>query len=205
MVGIMGPGAIAGITQFIIYLSTSARDFSWVDFPSATLPVNFAVAVTAVALASSIFAIGVLCEKKRLNNLILIVCAIVTVFECVVAITAFVYPLTILASVDEHWDDLAFNEARLGVEAEFECCGFGWYDSERTCGFTKSSNVETKACRPALAGSIEKYGNAIGFPMMGMAGAEIFFMLLVYSYRFVMTSDETDPQTGNENGFKTIS
>jgi hypothetical protein len=199
---------IGGLFGFGLSLGLSTLNFSWRDFPGVRVPANLAIAVAVVAMVADAFAIFAICAYSGHKGLIfasLILCGIVAVFEFVVAITAFVYPLTILASIDEHWDDLAFNESRFAVEVEFECCGFGWYDDERTCGFTKSSNVETKSCKSALAGSIEKYGNTMGFGTIGMVGAEIVFLLFVYCYRFVVTCDKKDKPTDKKSGFETVS
>jgi hypothetical protein len=185
----MGSTGFAGYIAFGVFLGTSVGNSSWVDFPNAHGPRNLVIAVAVVGGASAAFKLFLSLVNKVVINRILILWAIVIVFECAVAITAFVYPLTILASIDEHWDDPTFDKPRLTVEGQFTCCGFGWYDSERTCGFRKSSNVETKSCKAALAGSIEEYGNTIGFAVIGMAGAEIVMMLLVCWSSFCVTFD----------------
>jgi hypothetical protein len=204
--GLIAFFGFSSLIVFGIFLAVDTGRESWNDFPGANGPRILAIAGSVVVGASTVLNIFFIMWGKGLITPILIVCGIMTVFACVVAITAFVYPLMILASVDEHWNDPTFDKPRLAVEGEFNCCGFAWYDSERTCGFWTSSNVDPNSCKAALAGSLETYANTIGFAAIGVAGSHIFAMLVVYRCRrFCLPSDLQDQPIGNESDFRKMS
>jgi hypothetical protein len=177
IIGLLNGAIIIGAIVAGVYLYQQRDNVPWASFALAEVPPRVILAVVCFAIASALIGLLAICCDNCIRLLYLVTVVLVILIEISAVIVALVYKDKILTSIDDHWQDPDYQESRITVEKQFQCCGFETPEEVAECGFKPETGSENVTCKDKIAKSIATYEDKIVIGAVVLAVAEILLLI----------------------------
>lgn len=163
------------VAAVIVYKKEKDKD--WSKLIKNNIPFIFILVAMSVAIVSSI--IGFLlccCDKKCLYITYLIIIVIVILVEIAAIVLAFCFKDKIIDGIEENWMKIKFNETRITIEKNYECCGFKSEIPLDKCGYVPGDKTAV-LCYDKIDNEIDSNIKGLQIAVIVMTIVEIVLLV----------------------------
>lgn len=163
------------VAAVVVYKKEKGKD--WSKLIKNNIPFIFILVAMSVAVVSSIIGFVFCCSDSQcLQITYLIIIIFVIVVEVAAIVLAFVFKNKIIDGIEENWTNNKYNETRVFIEREYQCCGFKTQNSTIQCGYNPE-NGTAPLCFNKISDEINDNMKNLQIAVIIMAIVEIILLV----------------------------
>ncbi|KAK8838996.1 hypothetical protein M9Y10_032459 [Tritrichomonas musculus] len=177
LIGIISACVLICAVVAAVYVYVKEKDQDWSKLIENNIPFWFIILAAACAVVSSIIGfILCCCKSKCLYVTYLVIIILVILVEIAAIVLAFVYKDKILDGINDNWYKEKYDNSRINLEKNFECCGFREYHPLKGCGWEGHPTFPPQ-CEEKIKDDINKHIKVLRICVIIMAAIELVLFI----------------------------